>query len=239
MNTTPNSVVAETSSNSTKLMSLLALASGAVAIPQTGQADIIYYDLTSSPAEVGFGGNSVFQFTVPGSANVGFTRDTRVEYTYINSRFVSYRSVIAGNLGGGADAGVRGLGNGFVVPLGLGAAWDQGVGTLASAAVGVENEDGIRTPASGYSNQYLAWMFADSTQGDALRYGWVEISLSYENDGPLVTIFRYAYDDSGAKPTMGAVPEPSSSALLAIGAMALGARGLRKWREKRQTVSQN
>ncbi len=57
--------------------------------------------------------------------------------------------------------------------------------------------------------------------------------------GPNVTIWGYAYDNTGAKPTMGQlpVPEPSSGALLVMGAMALGARGLRKWRQKRLPVN--
>src|SRR5688572_9832188 len=38
--------------DTTKLVSLLALATGAVVMPQTGQADIIYTDMNSSPVTV-------------------------------------------------------------------------------------------------------------------------------------------------------------------------------------------
>ena len=42
----------ELNNDSTKLISLLALAAGAIAMPQTGSADIIYTDLGGSPATV-------------------------------------------------------------------------------------------------------------------------------------------------------------------------------------------
>jgi hypothetical protein len=150
--------------------------------------------------------------------------------------------VVAGDRGGGAPAGIRANANGLVAPLPFGATWSQGgVGTALApynAAVGVVNDLGGKLPATGYDHQYLAWVFADDTPPGGTRYGWVEISLtmaSYNAGGPNVTIWGYAYDNSGVKVTMGQapVPEPTSGALLLMGAMALGARGLRKWREQR------
>jgi hypothetical protein len=213
-------------------------------MPQNAQADIIFTDLNSNPQFVGWNNSADFQFNVPGTANVGFARLADVGYTSPGDLTVNYRTVIAGNLGGGANAGVRGQINGFVSPLDLGATWDQGDGSFANAAVGTANDlnlFGGRRPASDYENRYLAWYFEDSTQGNALRYGWVEINLSivgFNAGGPTVTILGYAYDTTGAKPTMGAVPEPSAGALFALGAMALGARGLRKWRQNRQPMNQ-
>ena len=57
--------------------------------------------------------------------------------------------------------------------------------------------------------------------------------------GPLVTIYRYGWDNTGLQPTMGQtlVPEPSAAAIVALGAMALGARGVRSWRQKRDVAS--
>lgn len=230
--------------HSSKLVALLALASGAVALPQNAAADIIFTDLSSNPQLVGWSASDSFQFSVPGTANVGFARDVKLGYTSPGFLPFYVRSVFAGNLGGGANAGVRGLANGFVAPLLFGATWDQGDGNLANAAVGTANDlnlFGGRRPASDYNNRYLAWYFEDSTQGNALRYGWVQINLNivgYNAGGPTVTVLGYAYDNTGAKPNMGAVPEPSSGAILALGALALGARGLRKWRAQRQSSPQ-
>lgn len=228
----------------TKLASLLAMASGVVALPQNAAADIIYTDLNSNPTVVGFGGTDSFFFTIPGAAQAGFQRYERIEYTsYFGVYEITYRTVIAGDLGGGW-AEIRGIVPGYAAPLPAGASWDQGAAVnFYNVAVGVASNYG-RVPVNGYDRQYLAWMFLDTTAGNATRYGWVEISLSINNvtfpagsSGPNVTIWGYAYDTTGAKPTMGVVPEPSSGALLALGALALGSRGLRRWREKRQAAN--
>jgi hypothetical protein len=65
--------------------------------------------------------------------------------------------------------------------------------------------------------------------------------------GPDVTLLSYAYDDGGLKietgqtqrPPTGAVPEPTSIALGALGALVLGAPALRRWRaqKKAQTTT--
>jgi hypothetical protein len=240
--------VRETAVHPTKLVSLLALASGAAAMPQNTLADIIYTDLNLNPQTVGFGpGSAAFLFDLPGDATFGFLRTQTFTYTQPAELLtINYRTVIAGDLTGAAPAGVRADGNLFVVPQDFGAAWSQGgVGTALNAAVGWVNDFAQGQPGSGYDRKFLAWYFTDTTApGDAeaqKRYGWAEISLSmlgYNAGGPQVTIFGYAYDTTGAKPTMGAVPEPSSGALFALGAMALGARGLRKWRQNRQPVNQ-
>jgi hypothetical protein len=79
--------------------------------------------------------------------------------------------------------------------------------------------------ANGYENfpnsfihLYLAFKFSDGTQGSPVYYGWVDASLSnpLAGSGPDLTIFRYAYDNTGAKIPMGAIPEPAPAALLAL-----------------------
>jgi hypothetical protein len=236
-------------SDSAKLVSLLAMATGAVAMPQVGNADIIYTDLNSGPKVVGYGGDDSFLFSLPGSAQVGFARrqsfTTGQTATFSSTFTITYRTVLAGDRGGGLG-GIRGAANGFAAPLAPGASWNAGgVNTFYNVAVGTASNTGHR-PTFGYDHNYLAWVFSDSSQGNALRYGWVEISLSINNvngggSGPNVTIWGYAWDNTGAKPGMGdmPVPEPSSAALLVFGAMAWGARGLRDWRRNRDTVSKS
>jgi len=89
---------------------------------------------------------------------------------------------------------------------------------------------------NGYDHEYLPFRFKDSTQANAFRYGWAEVSLFNGNlsstEGPEVTIFRYAYDTSGNQLPTGQVPEPNSISLLALGALALGAKGVRSWKRK-------
>lgn len=239
----------ELHNDSAKLVSLLALAAGAVAMPQTGFADIIYTDLGAGPATVGFGaGSAEYLVNTPGTAVFKFRRRATVVLTNIGSLTKNYRSVLA------ADAGtpstppvlIQRDAQAFAKPKAFGASWDQGGGVMGFFNyVGTANDfniNGGKSPNTSYDHQYLAWSFGDSTQGNATRFGWVEIGLQvngYNAGGPLVTIYRYGWDNTGAKPSMGQtpVPEPTAAALTALAAMALGARGVRSWRQKRDAAS--
>ena len=235
----------ELNNDSTKLVSLLALAAGAIAMPQTGSADIIYTDLGGSPATVGYGsGSADYQVNIPGSAVFKFQRQESIVQT-LGSLTFKYHSVIAGDFGAPTAPPVQlhGLAspNGFAAPLNFGQAWNQGLNLFYKVAVGTANEFGGKTPSTSYDHKYLAFRFGDSTQGGALRYGWIEIGLGVNNfpTGPLVTVYRYGWDNTGSQPTMGQtpVPEPSAAAIVVFGAMARGARGVRSWRQKRDAAT--
>jgi hypothetical protein len=240
--TTSVTIPCASGDTTTKLGSLLALAAGAIAIPQTGHADIIYTDLSSNPQSVGYTSpNAFFLLNLPGSVQFGFIRsEFSTSTTFPITTTVRFRSVLAGRLGPGADASIQ-VAGGLAAHMPFGAAWDQGNGLAPLTTVGWASTY-TRVP-SGYDHEYLAWQFVDDSPsgGGAIRYGWVEISLSvgFHPVGPNVTIWGYAWDDTGAKPFMGQtapVPEPSSAALLVFGAMALGSRGLRNWRRNREAI---
>lgn len=72
---------------------------------------------------------------------------------------------------------------------------------------GVEGYFGFRLIENGGSGPY---------------YGWMRVILS--NTGGTGTIVDWAYDNTGAPITVGAVPEPASLALLATGAGMLALR---------------
>src|SRR6186713_2789562 len=128
MNTTSSSTGTVTiSADSTKLVSLLALATSAVALPQTGKADIIYTDMNSSPVVVGYAGVDSFLFSLPGNAVFGFQRQEFNTYTQPYSvQTINYRTVLAGDRGGVSPSGVRGVAGGFASPQGFNATWSQG-----------------------------------------------------------------------------------------------------------------
>ncbi len=234
--------------DSSKLVSLLALAAGALAMPQTSHADIIYTDLSSNPAQVGFAGgdSSSFNFSgLPGGVQFGFQNRTRTVITSNTYFMLTHTHIIHSvSVGhrGGPIAGIEATVNGFVAPQPNGAGWPTSIGShlYYGAAVGYASNYGQQNPSSGYNQQYLRWVFQDATQGNALRYGWVEISLAVGAypGGPHVTILGYAYDDQGNQIPMGAtpVPEPAPIGILALGALALGAKGLRAWRRNRVAV---
>ncbi|HEV3079390.1 MAG TPA: PEP-CTERM sorting domain-containing protein [Gemmataceae bacterium] len=93
---------------------------------------------------------------------------------------------------------------------------------------------------SSYTDRYFAFQFKDA--GGQVDYGWLQATLnnvSSPQDIP-VTITQYAYDTSGNPLPMGsitsAVPEPTSTALAGLGALVLGAVGVRRWRKAKQTA---
>ncbi len=147
-----------------RLMSLLAMATGALAMPQASDADIIFTDLS-----------------------------------------------------------------------GKGLNWTQIVGVSSvNGYAAIANQNG-HTPNS-FDHMYMVFKFKDSNLPPAvnLRYGWVDLSLENVNGAPpLITIFGYAYDDTGLPIATGVIPEPAPMALLALGALTLGAKGLRSWRRNR------
>ncbi len=72
-------------------------------------------------------------------------------------------------------------------------------------------------PTSGFGTEgYVGIQFLAA---DGLHYGWIRVLGGFENDG---TILDYAYNTvPGQSISAGAVPEPSTWALLGLGSLAL------------------
>ena len=215
-------------------------------MPQTGKADIIYTDLTTSPGGpvvVGYSGADHYTFSgLPGGAQFGFKRQATTRYTQPYSVTTRrYRTVIVGRMGGSAQAGLLEGSGGFAIPENKSVSVNFGGSYYPSVAMGVANSY-AHSPSNGYDHKYLAWVFLDTTQGIPL-FGWVEVGLSIANypTGPNVTIYGYAYDDQGNQIPMGAlpVPEPAPVGILALGALALGANGVHAWRRGRTALQES
>ena len=82
------------------------------------------------------------------------------------------------------------------------------------------------------SNNLIGFQFQNSVS-NTLEYGWMRISLAGTSGAQPRAIVEYAYENSGAGIMAGAIPEPSTLALL--GVMAAGALGVRAWRKRKNS----
>ncbi|SRR5258706_5378952 len=219
------------SDDSSKLLSLLALAAGAVAMPQSSNADVVFTDLGNNFVTIGPGGVASFLIdNLPGTAKLGFEAHAPAA----SSRVVT----------GGQKAGyvrMKTDAHSFVVPTPAGPTWNQIAGVSSVNGVIGKAYGNVRKPNS-FIHLYLPFKFGNGpAPGNTVFYGWIDASLSNPLSGssPDVTIFSYAFDNTGAPIPMGAIPEPAPIGLLALGALTFGAKGLRAWRRNRVAFNQS
>jgi len=218
-------------------MSILAMATGALAMPQASNADIIFTDLSANPVSIFGTNNSAFLIsTLPGTARLGFCG-----HSIVSPPMTLAEHLIQGSQKGGYVR-LKTDGHAFLVLAGAGLTWDQIIGGVSSVnGTAATAQLNMHSPDS-FNHKYVLFKFKDSNVAvNNLRYGWVDLSLSNANGGiPDLTIFGYAFDNTGAKIPTGAtvVPEPAPIAILALGALALGAKGLRIWRRDRVATAQ-
>jgi hypothetical protein len=227
----PNTTV-DTKGDSAKLLSLLALATGAVAMPQTSNADIVFVDLSASPEHIGQLADHDYLITLPGTAQIGFHQHTRVT-AISSSRWITGRQQPP------APAYVRFLTQAsFILRASAGQTWNQlknQVGVRASVFGTVAyNTYGHAFPGS-FNNKYYMFEFKQSASSP-MQFGWISVGLANPVGGnyPDLAINGWAYDTTGQMLGAGQVPEPAAPALLALGALVFGSKGLRSWRKNRK-----
>ena len=221
--------------DASKLMSLLALATGALAMPQTSYGDVLFTDLSSNPVNVGPTADPSYLLNLPGTHQFSFDVRTFAGTTLAGD----IHAIIAGQRGGGLNhyVNLKTDGASFAPTVAKSVTWDQVnlPGLYKYAIVGSSaTYNGAHFP-NAFNHQYLLFQFKDSTQGNKLLNGWIELSEAFpaSGGGPILTVHGYALDTSGNALGAGIVPEPSTGSLLAFGAMALGAAGVRSWRRNR------
>jgi hypothetical protein len=224
-----------------KFASLSAAGAGALAIgTDNAQAAAIVIDPTPDE-NVGFASGAVSSFIHyfgPGAA-FGFFRGTSFSST-TQSNYVS---------AAGLNLVLNTNGSGYLRIVGNGAVFSGANNSYASIAYWhrhTSNSASSSTSHTGglspFSSEYALFRFLLNGQ---THYGWIQLSLinPLSDEGPTVTIHRFAYEDqpdtlleSGDVQGAATVPEPSAFVMTGLGALALGAAGLRRWRKAKQAA---
>ena len=107
--------------------------------------------------------------------------------------------------------------------IGTGFSWKTGSTLLGSRKL-------LPIAASGGSS-YLAFRFA--TGLSTFDYGWAALHTYVSDSFISVNLRSAAFAENGGPiyPGQTSIPEPASASLLAMGAMALGARGVRRMKK--------
>jgi hypothetical protein len=223
-----------------KLTSLLALSAGALAAPTVADAAIIYSGVINQKVGFSTGFGDDYAIFLPGTARLLLDRQA------FGSGYYGTWRVRLAQTAGYARVKRSGLYGYFALRNNAGLTWDIMGGVPDGGPKIGERKSSYGTshwvvgPGS-FNDKYIAFMFKDSTQGNADRYGWALMSMAVTpTTGPDATLTSWAYDDTGAKIAMGdvaAVPEPSSAVLMAMGALVLGSRGVRRWRSRKHEAA--
>jgi len=190
----------------------------------------------SSPVELANDGDTWFLEGAGGStslARIGVSSGGPVAFQDSSGGFNAFQFAESGTYssffvkallnGNAVSAGIFDAGGGFTQER-----YAFNEGTLKSAGAWAENFD-LSTQA------YAGFRF---NTGGGIQYGWV--SLTWQNDGDLI-LNEWAYGDVGDSINVGqlpaAVPE-SETVASALGLLALGAAGMRRYQNrKRQSAT--
>ncbi|CAN5270517.1 hypothetical protein BH20VER2_BH20VER2_05120 [soil metagenome] len=106
---------------------------------------------------------------------------------------------------------------------------DLAIGTVVSSSSPFTNAIGGTAPTYRTVGTHILGFRFFNEATSAINFGYLTIQIGGTNGFP-ATITEYRYENSGGAITV--VPEPSTVALLTIAALALGASGVRKWRQQ-------
>jgi hypothetical protein len=95
---------------------------------------------------------------------------------------------------------------------------------------------GIATNGLSSGTQYIGFFFDNNGTNN---FGWARVTLTNGGTFGTFTIDEWAYEDTGANirvgDTVSAIPEPEAAAI-GLGALALGAAGLRRMRKRKNAA---
>lgn len=197
------------------LLTCSAVVAGVTSFSATrAEAAIVYSGIVNAPiAPQATNGGMYFDFEVPGTISQGAT----FANWDINPYASGSKIYIAGN--------VRIVVDGTNTALNL-----LGGTSIGPASLYNTSEAVFTTPIAAGSTGFVGFRFtSNNTGGTTPLYGWARLSPAASGNG---TTVDFAYETSGAAIAAGAVPEPST-----LGLLALGSLGLTQMRRRRLALA--
>jgi hypothetical protein len=157
--------------------------------------------------------------------NAGAATDVQLAFTYNMTAMTSYANISALT----TVQGIFTTGGPFNAAANLSSGASIGPGGNIAYATTGPTGTAFRTLNDFYGTTGFAGVVFNI--GGQPHYAWLRIQVN--GAGDFLTIIDWAYEDQANTPiAAGAVPEPGSGALVGLGLLALGARGVRHRRKR-------
>lgn len=184
----------------------------------------VIYTPVSFTHSVGTGelpGSTVFTFDLPGLNDLDVIDFSYSHASVPRSNFYHFANINPGTVFVATDlVGILF----YAHSLNGGETWDNTSNQQAGANISRMEQTGDASVLLRSDPTYFPFFFTDTTDSST-KYGYIALATSVTGSGPAaqftLNVSGYAYETSGAKIAMGAVPEPPTALAAALGILGI------------------